>query len=597
MTLFLNIISLPISTLRARITALTLALLAPTAILLFVAIRNLDAQRRQRLDSDTESTYNLALRQMQSLFNDITMSATVLAQSSQIVSRDALGASQLLRNLYLQKDEVQVVFASDGHGHIFASSHSLNTANESAVATAPYFHAVFERSGVVISGAVPDPITNQLVIIVAAPTKDSVGHPVGAVMIGISLYRLYDLMERFVERPGDALVIRDADNRSVISVGTKQMNRNEFVVQQSMREENDKVLLRYHDTSHGQYMVTLAGPVYGTPFRMTFSRSGLPGDFIFANRTVVLIVWYMLIGTFVVLSVAYGVGTWMSRPLTALIDAINRVITRNEWNKIDATTGYGELKLVVGAFNDLVETVRARDREISAQRDQLHKYSTQLKKLLSEVMHAQEEERRRISGDLHDGVTQQVIGVHYHVQSALGFLQQGDLVAVQEALRQATAELRAVTDEVHRVVYTLRPRLLDQRGLSPALTDLARSYQTMPPRIHVSVLVEGEPCELPWEQEIALYRVAQECLNNAWKYAPGASVTVTLRYEVSWVELTVSDTGAGFEVGRGGDRPSVHLGLQGMRERIEMVQGQLVVESRPGQGTRITARIPRFAAV
>jgi two-component system sensor histidine kinase DegS len=90
---------------------------------------------------------------------------------------------------------------------------------------------------------------------------------------------------------------------------------------------------------------------------------------------------------------------------------------------------------------------------------------------------------------------------------------------------------------------------------------------------------------------MALYRVAQESLNNAWKHAPSSSVAVELRYEADSVQLRVSDTGPGFNTQALDEGAERHMGLRGMRERLDNLHGELVIESSEGRGTCITAQL------
>ena len=281
-----------------------------------------------------------------------------------------------------------------------------------------------------------------------------------------------------------------------------------------------------------------------------------------------------------------------SRP-TGLVGVLN-VHTRRQRDFTDRDvrllTTIGSL--VAGAVHQARLHRRLAAREQAAER------------FAEQVIAAQESERRRLAGDIHDGITQRLVSLSYHLDAAAdavararGVGRDGRVTAdALTAGALATSELtraRELTDltleEAHSAIAALRPPVLDDLGLADGLASLARSIA------QVQVRVATVECRLPEHMEIALYRIAQEALQNVVKHAAARSAEVELRCDESRVLLRVTDDGRGFDVGARQDNAAadeVSYGLRSMAERAELIGGRLSVTSRPGLGTIVTATVP-----
>jgi signal transduction histidine kinase len=149
---------------------------------------------------------------------------------------------------------------------------------------------------------------------------------------------------------------------------------------------------------------------------------------------------------------------------------------------------------------------------------------------------------------------------------------------------------RQMSQALYRLVHDLRPSHLDDLGLVPALSTL--TSQDCPQKgLRVAFEVQGSPERLNPLIETALYRVAQEALNNVCRHAGVQQARVQLSYEGERVSICISDEGAGFDPEEN-FRPPRGWGLAGMRERVESLQGVLSLDSKPGKGTRVEVAIP-----
>jgi PAS domain S-box-containing protein len=222
---------------------------------------------------------------------------------------------------------------------------------------------------------------------------------------------------------------------------------------------------------------------------------------------------------------------------------------------------------------------------------ELAKRENQLQDLLRKLITAQEEERRKVSYEVHDGLAQTAAGAHQLLQA---FARQHppdsekgrkDLARVLERVQQTVGEARYV-------IADLRPTALDDLGLGAAVRLQVDKLSSEGSQVDYEEALGDE--RLPPEVETALFRVAQEALTNVYKHAPSARVKITLQRLNNSVRLNVRDWGPGFNPEKitDGGGPGERLGLSSMRERMALLGGHLEVHSRPGEGTEVVAEIP-----
>ncbi len=210
-----------------------------------------------------------------------------------------------------------------------------------------------------------------------------------------------------------------------------------------------------------------------------------------------------------------------------------------------------------------------------------------LRQQLAQVTSAQEEERRRIARELHDGVGPALASLNLRLRTARKLLERDHHPAAEEI--EELAELaQANIQDIRRLIHDLRPAALDELGLVPALREyLARCQQERGLAIEFTA-DEGE--RLPAPVETALFRIAQEALNNVVRHAQAHRVDVALRRDEAHVTLCITDDGQGFDPQA--PQAETHVGLWSMRERVEQLGGRFEVESTPGAGTTVKAVIP-----
>jgi len=215
-----------------------------------------------------------------------------------------------------------------------------------------------------------------------------------------------------------------------------------------------------------------------------------------------------------------------------------------------------------------------------------------LRNHLQEITRAQEEERRRIARELHDDTAQDLVILLRQVDELMlaADTLSPESSALLEELRQKTSE---ILDGVHRFSQDLRPSVLDDLGLLPALewltSDLTKHFG-----IAVEMKVLGSVRRLSPEIELVVFRIAQEALRNVWKHSGTSRARVTLKFGGDKAVLTVEDEGKGFKLPEKMDDLTVagKLGLTGMQERAQLIGGKLRLQSEPGKGTMVTLEVP-----
>jgi two-component system NarL family sensor kinase len=212
-----------------------------------------------------------------------------------------------------------------------------------------------------------------------------------------------------------------------------------------------------------------------------------------------------------------------------------------------------------------------------------------LQRMVKRTVQAQEEERRRVATEIHDGVTQQLISIWYRVQACERLLER-DLPAARGELEVAKGLIGEALNEARAAIYDLRPATLDDLGLVPAVEALSR--RAFEPEVEVNVATDVN-FQIPAHLETALYRIAQELLSNIRKHAAARRVELTLEMDPEEIRMGVRDDGRGFDLdGYRRARPETSFGLAGIRERVEVIGGTLDIRTEIGKGTRVEVRVP-----
>ena len=259
-----------------------------------------------------------------------------------------------------------------------------------------------------------------------------------------------------------------------------------------------------------------------------------------------------------------------------LVGVLNvHTVARREFSARDVELLLVIGKLIAGAMH------QARLHRQLVVRERAHE------NFVEQVIQAQEIERRRLAGDIHDGISQRLITLSYWLDAATRTVAENPAGA-GEQLGRARELVDLTLQEARAAIGGLRPPVLDDLGLAGGLASLARSI----PQLRLELDLSDR--RLPDHIEVALYRIAQECLQNVVKHAQASAARLSFGVHDDVARLEIVDDGIGFDTLENplGSDEMGGYGLLSMAERAEIVGGRLNIRSRPGAGTAVTATIP-----
>jgi len=270
---------------------------------------------------------------------------------------------------------------------------------------------------------------------------------------------------------------------------------------------------------------------------------------------------------------------------------LNRIVAMLSQRTVELAASNLELEQEIGQRKVAEEALKKSEHHYSKLLEQSDCLQDQLRQLSRQILSAQEDERKRISRELHDVIAQTLTGINIRLaalkkEAAVNRTGLDRNIALTQRLVEKSVNI------VHQFARELRPAVLDDLGVVPALQSFMKSFtERTGVRTHLTAFKEVE--QLDTAQRTALFRVAQEALTNVSRHAHANHVEVSIQKQPNSISLKIHDDGKSFQVDRvmranGGKR----LGLLGMRERVEMVGGAFCVESAQGQGTTVRVDLP-----
>jgi two-component system sensor histidine kinase UhpB len=302
--------------------------------------------------------------------------------------------------------------------------------------------------------------------------------------------------------------------------------------------------------------------------------------------------WVLVAVVVVVAVVDNGLGWYLSRGLARSLGLLREGaarIAREQFDRPIAAPPEPELAELAGVLNGTMGTLadsRAERERLALERQRL------ARERLADVVRAQEDERRRIARELHDQAAQALTGLRYRLAHLKRL---SDDRAVQDEVDRLVEVSAEAGRQIAALARDLRPSVLDDLGLVPALRSYVREVAERT-GLEVELSTHGAVPRLSSDAETAIFRVVQEALTNVAKHAQAEHAWVELTPEAEELLVEVRDDGRGFADPT--PRPSIDgttpsgLGLTGIRERIQLLEGAVQITSAPGEGTRILARVP-----
>ncbi|TCZ76834.1 histidine kinase [Paenibacillus albiflavus] len=210
-----------------------------------------------------------------------------------------------------------------------------------------------------------------------------------------------------------------------------------------------------------------------------------------------------------------------------------------------------------------------------------------------QIILAQEEERKRIAREIHDGMAQTLANVVLRSEIAERLLAKEDYSVVKAELKELKGQVRGGLEDVRKLIFNLRPMALDDLGLVPTLRKFTQDYEEKT-RIRTKFEFKGKETRLPSGMEVAIFRLMQEAFSNVYKHSKATFAELEITYDNEDITIKVMDNGVGFYTERMEQKLSNgnNFGLLGMRERLDLLEGSMTIESVINEGTTIKMVIP-----
>lgn len=221
--------------------------------------------------------------------------------------------------------------------------------------------------------------------------------------------------------------------------------------------------------------------------------------------------------------------------------------------------------------------------------------TAELQALSSRFLNVQEEERKRIAGDLHDGIGQSLSATKFAVETVLDRTTEETVSKIVDSLKPLVPMLQDAIEDVRKIVMNLRPSILDDLGILATISWFFRQFQGIYSNILIEEQIDVKETEVPEPLKIIIFRILQEAMNNVAKHSNADRVSVYLRKADNIIELAVEDNGSGFDIEGlpSIEGPEAGFGIASMKERTELSGGVFSIESSKGAGTTIQASWPQ----
>jgi signal transduction histidine kinase len=322
---------------------------------------------------------------------------------------------------------------------------------------------------------------------------------------------------------------------------------------------------------------------------MGYMTIGLPTSVLYADAAAEL---RRNIAVLILVVIAALVGTRIAssrillRPIGRLTAAADRLAEGDLDARVPELEGTSELATLAHSFNAMAASLSARSTELEARLDDLRRSDAERRRLLTRLVNAQEEERRRIAEDIHDDSVQTMVASALRLGTLRLRVSDPD---VHEALDAVESSVRQAIERLRTLLFELSPQSLARDGVAAAVRRYAgEAFAGEATVVRVEDLLGAEP---PPEAQVVLFRTVQAALANVRTHAHANTVRIELTRNDDGFIARVLDDGVGLDATALKPRPG-HLGIDGMRERVELAGGWLRIDGRPGRGTTVECFVP-----
>ncbi len=491
----------------------------------------------------------------------------------------------------------------------------------------PYVEKTLKENRGFISNIYTEEGTKRKVIFVLVPLKDKDGHTIGAVggEIDPTNYILNNVIKA-IPSSGDTVIELVDSNGMVIAANSPARifacsDRNSNRVLGKLIATKKGAIMKCHRCHDGGREGTnprdgrttdmmAFSPLSEAPWGIAVRE---PEKTVFAPSSDLkkkfLILGFITTGTALLL--ALGMSKSIVNPIKSLISATNRIAEGDLKEAVSAPS-----RDEIGVLSRSFDTMR---RNLSDSLDKIQKYNAELEArvidrtkelqqsgkrlaiLLQKIIRAQEDERKRIARELHDETSQEIAALGMSIEIASIAHREGALSP--ENINECRGRVSQLLEGISMIIQDLRPPVLDDLGLESAIRWLLErhlgekgvNYQLYSAEEFLKLTADGETV-MDEKAILALFRIIQETIININKHAQASNVTVSLLYEDSRIKVDITDDGIGFDVQgvlRDADTgANSGYGILGLRERVSLLEGDVNIYSKPGEGTRVNIEIP-----
>jgi len=571
--------------LRSRLLLFAVVVLIPMIIFGVISVmQSVNHAKQQMLNNSLAMAKVVASNIIEKTENTERM-LQGLSRSSAVRTHNIQGTRELFIDVFPIQQGLVNLFVADREGHVYASIVWQGLRSRS-IAEDPDFQRALKTGETTISGSRVSYATDQHVIRMMVPFRAENNEISGILTADISLSQLQQRMVSIGIEEGTSVIVTDRNGTVLLHPNYKhvydEVNLGTWPSVQAALTGQEGSLEHLNPLDDRSWLWAYA-PIHRTGWAVVV---GYPTAIAYPSVNDILIRSLFLLVGMVLLAII--VALYLSQRLTEPLRNLTGralAISRGNFNQETEVKGSKEVCQLAEAFNIMSTNLSEHMSKLALAKEKNLREAKRLQRLLARTISLQEKERHRIASDMHDSTSQLILGSLFETEAAKEMvtvkpdLAKEKLTKVENLLEQTSVEMR-------RVIYDLRPPLLDDMGLATALERCVSRYVE---RTGIPVKYEcAKPdTRLPQETEMALYRIAQEALNNIQKHSHADQAEIKLAFSDHLVNMVIYDDGVGFSPQMYLSGKMEHLGLKGMIERAENVGASLEIDSAPGHGTSI----------